>query len=233
MGSAVQSISSGIQDVGNSLSNAAKDVGRAAQTPMGLANLPSKTAANTLGIGGDVGAFMKDPLGSLGGATLGKTPKAPAAPQGVTAPQEQLQQSQIAQQQAFQANMPTMQKQMGDQLKSQFNNQLQGNIKAVQTKNSARGLGYGGLNAGQKMAETSREQSGLATGLGNINTGLENANQQMQAQALGTGVGIQNTNQQIQNQLYQQQLGEMQSQNSMTGSLMGSLGTLGILAALA
>ena len=148
-------------------------------------------------------------------------------------PQEQLLASQQQQLGEFKQGMPQMQKQMQDQLKSQFNSQLQGNLATVKNQNQQRGMAYGGMNQGQQMQETGREQGNLAQGLMGVNTGLDSAYQTMQGQALSTGTGIQNTNQQIQNSLYQQQLGQMQTSNQMAGSAMGLIANLGLLAALA
>ena len=243
MGSVVKDIGNGLSGARDFVDNSTKKIGG--------------STANALGIHGDLGYLMSEGpttqyerfMAGLGGNEDPKDHKQAPVKNSLgyhegdiftnpnffkkpETPQEKLQKSQLAQQKEFQQNIPQMQKQMGDQLRSQYNTQLQGNMKSIQASNQRRGMAYGGLNYGQQQGEAAREQANLATGLGNINTGLENANQQMMQQALQTGVGIQSTNQQIQNQLYSQEMARLQAQNSMTGNIMGTMASMGLMAAM-
>lgn len=160
-------------------------------------------------------------------AGFGQSPTAPqdsAPPQGL----QQLQQQQQQYANQFSQNLPQMQNQMNQNLTQSANNTLNAQVKATQSANSARGLGYGGVNQGQQQQERVNSQSNLANAISGSNANLSNAANTLNTQAINTGAGIQQTQQSIQNQIYQQQLAQMQSNNSITGNIAST----GLLAGL-
>lgn len=208
----------------------------------------ANTVANPIGaVGGAVGTaitgnrdvgrytnFMMNPGGAAAGAggaqAIGamspiSQPPPPETPQTLN----ELKKNQLEYANQFQAQLPQMQKQMAEQLSTNANKSMNAQLKQVNQRNSARGLAYGGVNEGQQQNVRSQSQGALAESIKNSNAGLLNASNTLNAQALETGVGIQQTQQAIQNQIYQQQLANMNANNAITGSMMGT----GLLLAMA
>jgi len=130
------------------------------------------------------------------------------------------QQQQYAQQ--FSQNLPQMQKNMAGLLTQQANQQMQGQMQTVKNRNNARGMAYGGVNQGEQQQVRATTEQNLGRAIAGSNANLENAANTLNAQAVETGVGIQQTNQAIQNQIFQQQMAQMNSNNSMMGSALGT-----------
>lgn len=128
----------------------------------------------------------------------------------------------------FQKELPQMQAKMAQDLSRDAHRRMTSQIRETNQGNFSRGLGYGGVNEGQKQAVRSESQSQLAGKIAGANASLENASNTLNAQAVETGLGVQQTQQQIQNQIYQQQLSNQQAQNAITGSITGA----GLLAGL-
>lgn len=187
-------------------------------------------------IGGAVGTGAGVP-GMIGGAGVGSmiqdvfSPgEGPAAP-GVDPNLENLRKRKQQNAQAFRANIPNMQKEMGEDLKVSANQGLSAQNKATQEGMSSRGLMYSNINRGAQAANRGRTQAAVAKGTTDINTGLMNAADTLDAQAIETGVGIQQTQQAIQNDIYSQAMARMNAQNSVIGAGLGFLGSAGLTAA--
>lgn len=150
----------------------------------------------------------------------------PAAP-GINNNLGTVQSAQLANAANFRQNLPGLENQMGHQLADQSNQQMSQNIQGARQNNSARGLLYGGINAGQEGAIRANAAHGLAAGRSDINQGLLNNANTLDAQAIHTGLGIQQTQQSIQNSIYGQALADMQARGAAIGGLMGGVGKIG------
>jgi len=157
---------------------------RAIANPKRAFETPGDTLA---GIGSD----MFDPANIVHKSPDDSGP-APEAP-GVDPSLAKLKEQQLANAKNFRANIPSMQKQMGENLQTSANQELSGQLKGTQEANSRRGLLYSSINKGQQAGERARTQAGIARETGNINTGLLNAANTLDTQAIQTGVGIQQT----------------------------------------
>lgn len=195
---------------------------------------PGRTLSSINNVGGamaGVGADMFDPAGIVhkSGDDGSRGPDAPGVDPNLA--RLRAQQEQNAKQ--FRANMPGMQKTMGENLKTDANQALSGSLKNINQGNSARGLLYSNINQGQKAGARAKAQSGVAKETANINTGLLNAANTLDAQAIQTGMGIQQTQQQLQDDIYSQAMARMNAQNMQQGAGMGLLAQAGMFAALA
>lgn len=196
---------------------------------------PISAAAGAVGnaiggpTGGAIAGFGANPAGFLMGSQLSgliNPQEAPGAP-GTDASLAMMHQQQLAYAKNFQENLPQTQQKVAQQLTNASNQTMNAQVRQVKNQNNARGLTYSGVNQGQQQAVRSNAQQQLAGGISAANANLENASNTLNAQAVETGVGIQQTQQAIQNQIFQQQMSQMQSQNSIFGSALGT----GILAA--
>lgn len=211
-----------IAQIGNAVTNAANDVKK---NPGG--------ALAGVGLGSMIGAGVPGMvLGGLAGAAEGNEGVAPSAP-GEDPAMAKLRAQQMQNAKEFRANMPNMQREMGENLKTTANQGLSAANKNTNEGMSSRGLLYSNLNKGAQAGNRSRTQAGVAKGTSDINTGLMNAANTLDTQAIETGVGIQQTQQAIQNDIYSQAMAKMNAQNAQAGGLMGLAGTAGMLAALA
>jgi hypothetical protein len=184
---------------------------------------------------GDIGTGLVTGAGPFAGSvarTTGeqmKTPEAPTAP-GISQGVSDIQQAQNDQYNQYQENLPKMQQQMQEGLTKQANIGVAQGQRSVQEQNSKRGMGYGGVNEGQKQQVAAQGQQQLAGQLAQGNQGLLNMGNEIQAGGMQTGLGIQGQMQQQQNAIYQQALARQQSQNQMVGSGLGLLGSAGLMA---
>lgn len=210
-------------------------MGQAVKSIAGVAapfiNLTNQTSplGNTIGwmnknTGGWADAFgqggaLMGPLNEAAG--IGNAPEAPKTPSSLD--QLKNQQQQYAQQ--FSQNLPQLQKQTAGLLTQQSNKQMNAQLQQTKNNNNARGLLYGGVNQGAQQQVRSTAQQNLSQAISNSNAGLENAANTLNSQAIETGVGIQKTQQEIQNSIFQQQMAQMQAQNSGMGGLLGLIGT--------
>lgn len=203
MGGTVRSISSAASNL--SRGNVSGAVGDTVRAGSGAA--ATEDIARSTGLGPQIDAMN----GS----------DAPEAP-GVDSNLQRLKEAQLQNAKNFRTNLPGMKSQMTQDLRQTSNAQLSNDLGTIQNNNSARGLLYGGVNQGQKAGQRANSQIKLASGIGAINSGLDNAANTLDAQAIETGVGIQQTQQAIQNQLYSQAMTQMNANNSMIGSAVGT-----------
>jgi hypothetical protein len=154
---------------------------------------------------------------------------APAAPTAT----EQLQAQQTGAANDFQAGLPGMKANMASMLTQNANQSLQSTDNDIKNNNSARGMSYGGVNAGQQAGAAASAQSGLASSIATGDQGLDQAANSMDAQAIATQTGIQAANQAAQNQAYSRALASQNSNNSLVGGLIGTAANIGMMAAFA
>lgn len=180
--------------------------------------------AVTGALGGGLAAGLG--LNKLGSNLLngGRPPSAPNGSNGSNANLSAVQQAQLANAQSFRQNIPNTEAQLGSQLAQQTNNQMGNAISQTRSNNSARGLLYGGVNAGQEQGIRNQAASNLAQGQSNINANTQNAAFQLDQEAANTGFGIQQSQQAIQNDIYSQALANMNAASSGISSLLGAGG---------
>lgn len=179
---------------------------------------------------GGENSVYNNPGQVFGGGLDSTTPAPPPAP---PTPLQQLQTQQTDYANQFKSNLPTMQSQLASQLAQASARSTNTGNRQIQSINSARGLGYGGLNKGMKMSNTSNNASNLASGIASGNAGLVNESNALSTQALQTGVGIQTQQQQVQNDIYQQALAQQNANNSIVGGLLQAGVTTGLIVAMA
>lgn len=155
-------------------------------------------------------------------------PAAPPAAPGINPTLSQTQQSQIQNAADFRKNIPSMEQSMSNDVRQTANNQLGQTMKSINNNTNSRGLLYSGINQGMKGGARAQTASNVGQATSGINAGLENAANTLDAQAVETGVGIQQTQQSIQNQIYSQAMTQMNANNSMFGSALGT----GLIAAM-
>lgn len=156
-------------------------------------------------------------------------PNAPAAP--TNDPNSPLSTLQTQQQQyanQFSQDLPSMKNQNASNLSSSASMTNNQQNKAINRGNSARGLGYGGVNQGMQAKNSANNAGLLANNIEQSNASFDNAANTLNTQALETGVGIQQQQQQIQNQIYSQAMANQNASNQMTSSAIGT----GLLLAL-
>lgn len=151
---------------------------------------------------------------------------APNSP-GINSNLQNVQAQQLQNAQSFRANMPSMNAQLTNQMNVQGGNALGQNLQNINSGNSARGLMYGGINAGQQQGARAQMATGLAQGKSEINSNLANAANTLDAQAVQTGMGVQASQNQIENQVYSQAMSMMNLNNSYFGGLMSGGGKIG------
>lgn len=130
----------------------------------------------------------------------------------------------------FRSNIPGMEGSMSNALKGNNSRNMYSNLDQVDQDSSRRGLLYGGLAAGREGGVRAKAQGALGEGLAGIHQGLLNAADTLDAQAIQTGLGIQQNQQAIQNQIYQQAMAANNANNSMVGSMVGTIATIAALA---
>ena len=144
-------------------------------------------------------------------------------------PQTTLLKAQQKQYQDYLTALPEMQKQMQEQYTQAAQRNIASMQKAGEQKMASRGLGYGGLNEAMKEQVTAQGQQQLASQLAQGNQGLLSIGDQIQSGGLQTGIGMQNQLQALANMNYQRALAQQQAENQQAGSLLGTLGTAGML----
>jgi hypothetical protein len=152
--------------------------------------------------------------------------KKPEAP-GINSNLARVQREQNRNAMDFRQNLPSMANTLGTSLADQNNQMMDQNIRSVRQNSSARGLLYGGLNAGREQGARSVAGNALAQGRSNINMGLQNAANTLDAQALHTAQGVQQTQDSIQSGIYKQALADMQARNAVVGGFMSGAGKVG------
>ncbi len=140
---------------------------------------------------------------------------------------------QQAQYQEFQKRLPQMQQDIAEGLMKRSVRDIASGQRAATERMSARGMGYGGLAQSQRDQVQAQGQQSLANNMAQANQGLLGLGNQIQSGAIQTGLGLQSNLQDYQNAIYQQALQRQAMQNQMTGSVLGTVGNLGLLAALA
>lgn len=133
----------------------------------------------------------------------------------------------------FNQNIPNMANEMQGQAAADINGRMTQGIKNVQQSNSARGLLYGGVNAGQEQRVRAQAAGDLAHAKSNINQGLISAGQNMRSNAISTGVSYQQMQQALNNAIYSNAIAKLNGDSSMTNSLLSSAATIGGIAAFA
>jgi hypothetical protein len=209
MGHAVQNIASATSNFSNNVNQIRKDPVRNVLGPM---------------FGGAAGAMAVDTYRE--GTKESPAPESPGIDQGLS----DIQKAQNEQYDEYKKNLPFMQNQMQERLTKQANTGIAQGQHQSEEKQSARGLGYGGLNEGMKQQIASQGQQQLAGQLSGANKGLLDMGTQIQQGGMQTGLGIQGQMQQMQNSIYQQQLARQQANNQIGGSAMGLLGSAGLMA---
>ncbi len=215
------SVSPGSGGVGGTIANLGQDFNQGSKQ-FGQGNIggafqdwTGNGYSDLLGQGANGRNFANGVFGNADGSNQPTPPKTPSSLAGL-----QAQQQQYAQQ--FSQNLPQMQQKMAGLLTQQANQQMSGQIAQVKNQNNRRGMEYGGVNQGQQGQVRAADQQNLGQAITGSNANLENASNTLNAQAVETGVGIQQTNQAIQNQIFQQQMAQMNSQNSVMGSALGT-----------
>lgn len=94
----------------------------------------------------------------------------------------------------------------------------------LKSRNSSRGLLYGGINQGQEGQARSAMSEALANQRSSINSNVENEANLLDQQAVQTGVGIQKNAQQVQNDIYSQAMADMNANNAEWGSALSAIG---------
>lgn len=180
-------------------------------------------------LGSDVGAILTPGL-SLPATMAGITKHVedPPPPPGIDPSLENIKNQQIDQAKNFRADLGNKKSLMSQNLRGQANEQLQSNLGAVRSKNSARGLLYGGLNQSEEGSERARSSAGLGRAIQSSNTALENAADTLDSNAIETARGVQQSQQQIQNDIYSQAMAQLNSQNAMTSNIMSTAATIGL-----
>lgn len=211
MGSAVSSISSGLNSVRDTVNN-----------------------ATGTRLGDAVPYLVGGPTGGSAYYAMGLDKRAPDAPEapGINENLSRLKQKQMEQAKQFREGLPGMKNKMATDLRVEANQAMGAQAKGINEANSRRGLLYGGINAGQQGAAKRASQGRLASAISANNVNLESAADTMDAQAIDTGVGIQQSQQAIQNQLYSQAQARLNGENQITGSILGAAGgvaTAGLL----
>jgi hypothetical protein len=234
MGSVVNDIGSVANDIGKT---AVQSIGNAIGKGSSQTSIPGVSMPN---LGGDIAGFVGDmgtglsttlkgivaggsPVSGSPSQSQPATPKADPAAIGA-------QQAQLSASAQYQQNLPMYQQQMAERLSQNANKQTAQQQRSIESKNSARGLGYGALNEGMKAQDAAANQQQLAGQIAGGNQGLLDLGQGIQSGAIQTGLGIQNDLQQRQNQIYQQQLATAQANNSQTNSGLGLLATAAMFA---
>lgn len=192
MGGVVNSIASGVSSVTNAVDRAT---------------------------GTNIGSFhkdMRDPFGVFDSPAEG--PKPPGTPSNLT----ELQARQREQAQQFRGNLNQTKQSQASQLRGQAAQKLQGDMGDLKESQASKGTMYGGVGAGQRSKLRAGAQGGLNRAINQSNVGLDNAANVMEAQAIDTAFGIQQSQQQVQNMIYQQALMQMNAQNQIAGSAMGT-----------
>lgn len=241
MGSAVQNIASATSQVGNNLSNNARQFAR---NPIGAAGTALE---NATGIGrgrridpvADISRAGREvianrtPLGiiasQLDNRAKSATPSAPPPPTDA----ENVQKAQIKQYEDYKTALPGMQNQLQSRLSQSMNQDIAKGQRNVEERNSARGLGYGGINEGQKGMVAAQGQQDLAGQISGANQGLLDLGNQIQGGAIQTGLGIQGLLQQNADTQYERQRGRQSAQNAQNQALLGLLANAGTMAAFA
>lgn len=138
---------------------------------------------------------------------------------------------QQAQYNEFQQNMPRMQQEISEGLMKRSVRDIAQGQRSATERMSARGLGYGGLAQSQREQVQAQGQQNLANNMAQANQGLLGLGNQIQSGAIQTGLGLQSNLQDYQNSIYQQALARQQAQNQEMGSVIGGLGTIGLMMA--
>lgn len=201
MGSAVSSISSGLNSVRDTVNN-----------------------ATGTRLGDAVPYLVGGPTGGSAYYAMGLDKRAPDAPEapGINDNLSRLRAKQMEQAKQFREGLPGMKNKMASDLRVEGNQAMSAQSKNINESNSRRGLLYGGINAGQQGAARGAAQGRLAKAISANNVNLESAADTMDAQAIDTGVGIQQSQQAIQNQLYSQAQARLNGENQITGSILGA-----------
>lgn len=144
---------------------------------------------------------------------------------------ENIMKGQQAQYNEFQQNMPRMQQEISEGLMKRSVRDIAQGQRSATERMSARGLGYGGLAQSQREQVQAQGQQNLANNMAQANQGLLGLGNQIQSGAIQTGLGLQSNLQDYQNSIYQQALARQQAQNQEMGSVLGGLGTIGLMMA--
>lgn len=179
-------------------------------------------------LGGTVKQLGEDIGISQTGPTPTGTPK--KTPEEVAAIDAQTEQQRASAD--YKKKMPYYQSRLSEDLAKESNKQMNKAQKEVDERNTARGLGYGGLNQGMQEKVRSLTQQQLAGQTQEMNQGLLDLGEQIDTGTIKTGLGYQQDLQRRQDQIYQQALARQQAQNSMTGSGLGLLASYALMAAL-
>lgn len=202
-----------------------------ASNPIGYTSSQIFGGSSDAGKAGQIAGFVSNPVMAIAGGQLANVldPTAPPKAPGTNPALAAFQQEQQQNAKQFSQNLPSLQGQIAQMLTKQAKATTDAQVQQVKTTNNARGLTYSGINQGQQAGVVAQNQQQLGSAISGANANLANASNTLTAQAVETGVGIQQTQQSIQNQIYQQQLSQMQSNNSIFGSALGT----GILLAAA
>ena len=128
----------------------------------------------------------------------------------------------------FQEQLPQMQGQMANLLSQNANETMNAQVQQNKSKNTQRGLSYGGIAQGEQAQIKNQVQQNLSNEIAQSNAGLLNASNQLNAQALQTGTGMQGALQAIQNSMWSREMASQQASNAVTGNVMST----GLLAAM-
>lgn len=248
MGSAVQNIASAKSQVLNNTPVGKSSSMRGIQTKKkNFLEEARDTVENATGIGGgrrvdpiaDISRAGREiianrtPLGiiasQLDNRAESATPSAPSPPTDA----ENVQKAQIKQYEDYKTALPGMQNQLQSRLSQSMNQDIAKGQRNVEEKNSARGLGYGGINEGQKGLVATQGQQDLASQISGANQGLLDLGNQIQGGAIQTGLGIQGLLQQNADTQYERQRARQSAQNAQNQALLGMLTNAATMAAFA
>lgn len=125
----------------------------------------------------------------------------------------------------FREQLPETEQKLIGQLGQETSRGLNKNIQGIREGASSRGLLYSGMRQGAEAGARNQAGGLLARGQQGIKESLRKQAESLDNQAIQSGIDIQQSQQRIADMAYQQALAEMQSENSMFGSIMGAVGT--------
>ena len=253
MGSAVQNIASAKSQITNNIPTGKSSTKKGIQTKNFLGDVGS-ALENATGIGGGrrvdpvadithgVQDFIRNPIDATatgltnlvnpGNAGPLMTLPTPPTPPKVKSDADKVQEAQAKQYDEYKEALPGMRNQLQSRLSQSMNQDIASGQRNTEERNVARGLGYGGVNEGQKGMLAAQGQQDLAGQISGANQGLLDLGNQIQGGTIQTGLGIQGLLQQNADTQYQRQRSQQASRNAQNQALLGVLGNVGMMAAI-